>query len=81
MIAVGFDRTGQPTWTRLLDHFRAMQIYGGAASSSTRQLADTIGWESAGFVEGGTAPRASTDITQPSMPMLPTTALILYGDA
>jgi hypothetical protein len=35
VIAVGFDRTGHPTWTRLLDHFRAMQIYGGAVHPGT----------------------------------------------
>ncbi len=35
VIAVGLDRNGQPTWTRLLDHFRAMQIYGGTIHPDT----------------------------------------------
>ncbi len=29
VIAVGFDRRGQPTWARVLEHFRASEIYGG----------------------------------------------------
>jgi hypothetical protein len=37
VIAVGFDRAGQPTWTRLLDHFRAMQIYGGAVTRDSQR--------------------------------------------
>jgi hypothetical protein len=86
-LAVGFDRSGQPTWTRLLDHFRTFEIYGGATHHELRgtahfvtripitgedesalawlkmcpghngvleirQLAGTIGWQSAGFIEG-----------------------------
>lgn len=89
VIAVGFDRAGQPTWTRLLDHFRGIQIYGAAVHPEApgaaqfvaripiggdepsalcwiemyggvdgilvaRQLAGTIGWDSAGFLEGRT---------------------------
>lgn len=29
VIAVGFVRTGQPTWARVLEHLRAIEIYGG----------------------------------------------------
>jgi hypothetical protein len=88
VIAVGFDRTGEPTWSRVLEHFRAIEIYGGAVNPELpgianfvlrvpigggehesalawldispgvdgilvpRQLAGTVGWASAGFVEG-----------------------------
>jgi hypothetical protein len=87
VIAVGFDRTGEPTWIRVLERFRAIEIYGGAGNPALlgaanfvvrvpitggegtsalawleiypgvdgilvpRQLAGTIGWESAGFIE------------------------------
>lgn len=35
-IAVGFDPSGAPTWTRVLDHFRAIEIYGGTVHERVR---------------------------------------------
>lgn len=31
VIAVGFDHTGEPTWSRVLEYFRAKDIYGNGA--------------------------------------------------
>jgi hypothetical protein len=80
VVAVGFDRAGAPTWSRVVTQLRATEVFGGVAhadgarfvvgvpagegvealglldvsatSATARQLDDSAGWQSAGFVEG-----------------------------
>lgn len=85
VVAIGFDRAGAPTWSRIVPDVRATAIVAGAADGSlarfvlavpseaaaeanavalvsvapgadgavvARRVADTVGWSSAGFVDG-----------------------------
>ncbi|PRP96027.1 hypothetical protein [Enhygromyxa salina] len=42
IIAVGFDRTGAPTWSRALEYFRGMEIYGAAVDPERPGIANFV---------------------------------------